>query len=76
MSTLRKRKPADTDDCAATTCYIPSGDEWKSRAAKVIRMLDKWAVDDSGYDEQTLPDLKKALNHNRTGARRLFNGKA
>ena len=64
MSTLRKRKPEDTDDCSATTCDIPSGDEWKSRAAKVIRMLDKWAVDDSGYDEQTLPDLKKALNHN------------
>jgi hypothetical protein len=40
----------------------------------VIRLLDEWMVDESGYDEETWPLLKKALNHEREriGARKLF----
>jgi hypothetical protein len=40
-----------------------------------IRLLDEWMADDSGYDEETWPELKEALDRNRreTGQyRKLF----
>ncbi len=37
-----------------------------------IAMLDRWAKDDSGYDEATWPELKAALEENRKGQRKLF----
>lgn len=76
MSTLRKRGTAGANGCAEYASDIPGREEWKSRASKVIRLLDRWAGDDSGYDEQTLPALKKSLNGNRLSSRRLFHGKA
>jgi hypothetical protein len=30
-----------------------------------IRLLDEWMADDSGYDEETWPELKEALDRNR-----------
>ena len=43
-------------------------------AAGLIGLLQSWLADDSGYDEQTWPKLKKALEQERrrTGARSLF----
>ena len=40
----------------------------------VIELLDEWLKDESGYDEEAWPELKKALNEerDRVGARRLF----
>jgi hypothetical protein len=45
-----------------------------ARAASVIRLLSSWLADDSGYDEEIWPKLKKALEEERrrTGARSLF----
>lgn len=45
------------------------------QAAKVLALLQTWLDDESGYDEETWPELKKALNaeRHRVGARRLFN---
>ena len=45
-----------------------------AKAAQAIELLKSWLKDDSGYDEQTWPKLKKALDQQRTkvGARRLF----
>ncbi len=40
-----------------------------------IRLLDEWMADDSGYDEETWPELKEALDRNRREAgqyRKLF----
>ncbi len=39
----------------------------------VIRLLDKWMADESGYDEETWPELKAALQRNRLSSRPLFN---
>jgi len=39
-----------------------------------IELLDRWLRDDSGYDEETWPDLKAALDRDRLSARRLFDG--
>jgi hypothetical protein len=45
-----------------------------AQAAGVIGLLRSWLADESGYDEETWPKLKKALDHERrrVGARRLF----
>lgn len=44
------------------------------KMASVVALFRGWLTDDSGYDEETWPKLKKALNRERSriGARRLF----
>ena len=44
------------------------------KAKAMIELFRDWLTDESGYDEQTWPKLKKALDRERTriGARRLF----
>ncbi len=37
-----------------------------------IRLLEEWLADESGYDEETWPKLKKALDEDRLSSRRLF----
>ena len=39
-----------------------------------IALMDEWLKDESGYDEEAWPALKKALDEERerVGARRLF----
>jgi hypothetical protein len=40
-----------------------------------IRLLDEWMADDSGYDEESWPELKEAIDRNRREAgqyRKLF----
>ncbi|MCP4105153.1 MAG: hypothetical protein GY749_06395 [Desulfobacteraceae bacterium] len=46
----------------------------RERIHKIIQLLDEWMADESGYDEDTWPELKKALNRERdnVSARRLF----
>jgi hypothetical protein len=46
------------------------------KAAQAIALMKSWLADESGYDEETLPMLKKALDdeRKRVGARRLFDG--
>ena len=43
------------------------------RYDELIRLLDEWMADESGYDEETWPELKAALDHNRDSYRKLFN---
>ena len=42
----------------------------KNQAA--IRMLEEWMADESGYDEETWPVLKEALDRDRLSSRKLF----
>lgn len=38
-----------------------------------LQLLEEWLADESGYDEETWPELKAALDRNRPpGARKLF----
>lgn len=43
-------------------------------AASLIGLLRSWLADESGYDEETWPKLKRALERERrrVGARKLF----
>ena len=40
----------------------------------VIRLLDEWMADESGYDEETWPKLKEMLDRDRLSGRSLFDG--
>ena len=53
---------------------IDAIDPTTPEAAKLFVLLKSWLADDSGYDEETLPQLKNALNdeRDRVRARRLF----
>jgi hypothetical protein len=45
------------------------------KAAKVIALLRKWLTDESGYDEETWPQLSKALNKKRRRVEREGGGR-
>jgi uncharacterized membrane protein len=40
----------------------------------VIRLLEEWEAEGSTYDEETLPELKEALDRDRPSYRKLFAG--
>ena len=44
----------------------------QSKPEAVIRLLDQWLQDESGYDEETWPELKEALDRDRLSRRKLF----
>ena len=35
-------------------------------------LLNEWLADDSGYDEEALPILKRLIDEDREGGRKLF----
>ena len=41
-------------------------------AASAIKLLGEWMADESGYDEETWPDLKVGLERARLSNRKLF----
>ena len=43
-----------------------------TRPEAVIALLDEWLQDESGYDEETWPELKEALDRDRLSERKLF----
>jgi hypothetical protein len=52
-------------------------EERRRRMAAGLALIRKWAEDESGYDEEVLPELMKALDENRKAAgyaRMLFEG--
>lgn len=56
-----------------TTPDVEGGQE-TDEGDPVIRMLEEWLADESGYDEEAWPILREALNREREriGARILF----
>lgn len=46
--------------------------ERQQRAERAIQLLDQWMADESGYDEQTWPELQAALEQHRLSSRGLF----
>ena len=63
-------KTAKTQETAT-----PVHEAQRRRNAAARQLLQKWLADDSGYDEETWPFLKQALEENRVSAgsfRKLF----
>ncbi len=48
--------------------------EQSQRVHDAVALLDEWLKDDSGYDEETWPELKESLDRNRLSDRKLFDG--
>ena len=44
----------------------------QAKNAAVIRLIDEWLADESGYDEETWPMVKAGIEDNRTSYRRRF----
>ena len=49
-----------------------NGKTQRQRNANARKLLRVWLADESGYDEETWPQLKQDLETNRSGHRRLF----
>jgi hypothetical protein len=56
----------------AETHPEPVFPDYRRRQLAAIDLLNAWLADDSGYDERTWPELKKAIEENRTSYRRRF----
>lgn len=52
---------------------VRPGDE-TPESDPVVRLLEAWLADDSGYDEDAWPELKDALDRDRLSSRKLFRG--
>jgi hypothetical protein len=48
------------------------GEERRLPNLEAIRLIDEWIADESGYAEETWPELEKALDRDRIGYRSLF----
>jgi hypothetical protein len=72
----RRAASAQQQKIAAALAELDQLAPKSAKAAKAIALFKSWLQDESGYDEQTWPRLKKALDRERVrvGARRLFNG--
>ena len=42
--------------------------DFRRRSNTVLALLDEWAADESGYDEETWPKIKEALDESRRAA--------
>lgn len=44
----------------------------RQKLAELVKIVNEWMTDESGYDEETWPELKAALQANRGSQRKLF----
>jgi hypothetical protein len=63
MSDKHPTYPNLADDVLATQ---------KKKNEAVIHLLDEWLADESGYDEEVWPIVKKAIEENRPSHRKRF----
>lgn len=52
--------------------YVDEESARSERGHGAVRLLESWLEDESGYDEEAWPDLKKRLDEDRPSSRRLF----
>ncbi len=44
----------------------------RAKTRKLMKLLDTWLADESGYDERVWPRLKRSIEENRLSSRRRF----
>ncbi len=70
---IESLKALDRDGQLAVLEYSRSLEREEGRPnIGAIKLLDEWMADESGYAEETLPELEKALDRDRLGYRKLF----
>lgn len=72
----KRKVRANKKGIADTVAILDSLHPPTAKGEAVIELLKEWLQDESGYDEEAWPELKKALDaeRRRVGARRLFDG--
>jgi len=50
----------------------PSRPRDQNKPEAALKLLEEWLQDESGYDEETWPELKEALERDRLSERKLF----
>ncbi len=74
--TRRTVKKTNEEKITAAIAQLDQIKPSHARTAKAIALFKSWLADQSGYDEETWPKLRRALDRERerVGARRLFDG--
>jgi hypothetical protein len=74
ITTDRLQAASDITNVSHQTGQVMSdaNGERQRRVRELIRLLDEWMDDESGYDEKIWPQLKAALENDRLSSRRLF----
>jgi hypothetical protein len=72
----RGKREMDNEKISAALAAVHEMEATSPEAAAVAGLLKSWLTDESGYDEETWPKLKEALERERRriGARGLFGG--
>jgi hypothetical protein len=75
-SAPRGNRETDNEKISAALAAVDKMEAASPEAAAVAGLLKSWLTDESGYDEETWPKLKEALDRERRriGARDLFRG--
>lgn len=68
----RRANQPPANDGARNQNGKPARPRLSANDRELIKTLQSWLEDESGYDEETWPWLKKALEEDRLSARRLF----
>ncbi len=65
----------ETDSDVSSGAERAKGSETnRQRNSAALRLVRDWLSDESGYDEETWPQLKRAMEDNRhSSSRKLFN---
>jgi hypothetical protein len=66
------RSPRHVDQPPRRVAQAQSWGPSIEKSKEAIESLDEWLADESGYDEETWPELKAALERNRLSDRKLF----
>jgi hypothetical protein len=68
----RLRQPMGNGKAKLSDSLPPINPSLPAKTRRLMKLLKSWMDDESGYDEETWPWLKKALEEDRLSARRLF----
>mgnify|MGYP001603953169 CR=1 FL=1 len=76
-SKLQQKKPSrrgkrPSNDASSRRNGVASERLIAAKNRRLKKLLQSWLDDESGYDEETWPWLKKALEEDRLSSRRLF----
>jgi poly(3-hydroxyalkanoate) synthetase len=52
--------------------HEPIGKPDKAAREEILRALEEWLADESGYDEKVWPELKRSMEENRLSSRKRF----
>ena len=68
MNPTRRRikQPTGNEKAKPSDSLPPINPSLPAKTRRLMKLLKTWLDDESGYDEETWPQLQKALKENRT----------